>query len=1601
MSGAVVKELLSGSSRRARERADDDLDDVLEIIARLIPGKATRGGGLVESSASVDHEYHRDDEQRDGAPLPEQLARRLAAELGFDLRDVRVHTGERAARAAAAIAAEAFAIGNDLYFAAGAYQPDTEAGVALITREVAHIARAQGSTRPERSDDERKSTRAGVERGDPGSLVDHMRASGRRIDLPFVSELEEHFGTALDYVEVYTGEAAELACRLMAAGAFAVRNVVALADASPQRDTLMHELTHVIQSGGRSARAPASFGAGSLGIGAAGTAVEREASMHVAQPTVRADLNTVHRDTGKTNDKPADPARVATFAATLKLSDTPDKGKLRFATMTGERATARFYAASEPFTSEAYATKSGGTKADLDKVLVNGTIDGTYRLHLNNNKYVISRADVAGYTYKYEKSVIKIAVHGSWSDYKKAFDKIAEKRKIDFTWTNGSGGQTLNQDDPFLTNEEFEDYRRAMRDAVAEAYKNSDGAFSEFYKEVVQGTALPIKTKGTMFEQLVAKCANNPGVDGAAATSAIPVWDKRSAAAAPILAKHKKKRLDGDGVIEFEGEEHATITEAKAYAKGGGPTSGDKTKMRQYFELIESHVPGFVNFPNGIREVTFNHVFYNIGAPAPGANGNYAPEVKAVLQKWLDALGTAFGAPAEQVEAGSGDLSAKKYSLHPPPDGTYVFKVKFNPELQFEVPPRTKVIELANPRVKLPGLQISHIKAQVDDQNMISSGEVTYGIDAGDLKKTPQTKPLTPNKDGVPGGQVDNKVEGVASKLTEILPVDISAEIVDGGVKAKLALKQGATKGLAGFVVDAAEITATYMAAGSLSVDSEISLRHESGKISAKVKLGYAGGWTFEGKVSLAEGMIPGVSKIDGITIARSATGEWRIGADSFEIEQKIGAVTVTGRGTALEYNVQTGMFKGDLDVDADLGMFGKAGGTASIENNKLAKGSISYDSPAFKYPAKSSQPAFTGTVGGTLHYNNGKLSGDIRGTANIAVPALKKIAGDKGVALDVDGHIDEAGGFSGTVRSANPLQFGKNLQIPSLSCTIEKDGSLSGEFAIKVVNIKHLDNVEIACAVNKDGITIKSANVTVSFGNEEKGKFWGSLTAGYSESKGLDVGGIVNYKIKDDMVATGTLKYDQAKNTVDLEAKVAEIKLIDKTVQKTLFKAAKQIPVVNVYGLGIYVDIGFDLGFDFGFKVTTTPKVKFHGLSLETWKFDKIAATLSVGGDVFAQLTGTPKLGIGVFALDPSIIRGGGGLKAPIVGRLDIKPAGEFGVDYKPDGGVGGSAKLGLAAQFGITGSLKPYAEFSVLNDMWNPKWEGEALASFEILKPKELFNFTVDLAGGKEANKEGPKLPEANAAKAPSAPAGDKAQTATPGAAEERGGAANKAQPPKQGEVAENGDQGPFSLDSLLGQFQSNPNVATATKIFNYAKKVWKVVKPIFDVIEPIVDLIGKRIEAIIDLFDIETPTGDNLGPWLFKLAGKLFNVAFGGLADIANAIRVIFGAARAFAQKLISKAIKDGKIGVKRHSYYVWRPWPLDNYEFMAASEYKVILPGVADLGHHGPVGVLAEPDAAVAFVLYQALESVGIGYSYVGKSSINQPYNDIWYGSGARG
>lgn len=70
-----------------------------------------------------------------GTPLSDVVLAKMEAAFGEDFSAVRVHVGPQASR----IGALAFTTGNDLYFAPGQYQPDTQKGQQLIGHELAHV----------------------------------------------------------------------------------------------------------------------------------------------------------------------------------------------------------------------------------------------------------------------------------------------------------------------------------------------------------------------------------------------------------------------------------------------------------------------------------------------------------------------------------------------------------------------------------------------------------------------------------------------------------------------------------------------------------------------------------------------------------------------------------------------------------------------------------------------------------------------------------------------------------------------------------------------------------------------------------------------------------------------------------------------------------------------------------------------------------------------------------------------------------------------------------------------------------------------------------------------------------------------------------------------------------------------------------------------------------------------------------------------------------------------------------------------------------------------------------------------------------------------
>lgn len=80
-----------------------------------------------------------------GRPLPSGARARLEDAFGADFGSVRIHADSLAAQLAERLQAQAFTIGEDVYFGRGRYDPVGPAGFALLGHELTHVLQNRGA----------------------------------------------------------------------------------------------------------------------------------------------------------------------------------------------------------------------------------------------------------------------------------------------------------------------------------------------------------------------------------------------------------------------------------------------------------------------------------------------------------------------------------------------------------------------------------------------------------------------------------------------------------------------------------------------------------------------------------------------------------------------------------------------------------------------------------------------------------------------------------------------------------------------------------------------------------------------------------------------------------------------------------------------------------------------------------------------------------------------------------------------------------------------------------------------------------------------------------------------------------------------------------------------------------------------------------------------------------------------------------------------------------------------------------------------------------------------------------------------------------------
>ncbi|HVV82005.1 MAG TPA: DUF4157 domain-containing protein [Kofleriaceae bacterium] len=1231
-----------------------------------------------------------------------------------------------------------------------------------------------------------------------------------------------------------------------------------------------------------------------------------------------------------------------------------------------------------------------------------------------------------------------------------------------------------------------ENARHELIKRILIAYPDSDGA--AFFKDIIDvkkdakgkkeddlfGSRYA-RIKGNLFEKWVFRRLQGKVTAQVSEKQPYFVWD---AVAEPGSQRFKKAR-HGDGRLITTNDKNV-ILEAKAYTSESIPTLGNEKKsddgtvkkdddlvlqMRDYARILglggekpigwelknvpppdddsdaEVAGPDGKGDPRSPDPITFEYILYAF------------PDLK-VAENWQPALFkilTPRYATDPVVE--KDDKAAKDVRL----------LIGFNPSLTLTVPKGTGLEHkmTAFPGFKQPGVALKEatIKLALPGKPLLAEGSsLVMDVDMKGLKQEGVKKPIEPVVDnaapaGKPGtpapklnGRAENKFSGLKSKLDDFLKrVHTDARLIDGGVEAEISITDGPS-GIPGLELVGTILKARYTLAKGLAIEGTVGLQRPDKKITGKVTVKYeANDWTFDGEATV-QNLIAGLDPFT-VKVHVRDQEKW-LKADRVAISRKLGGVTLSGALTDVSYDLDKRAFGAKVHLDAAMPAFGKIGADGLVADNDVQQVTFSYESKELKYPAQGT-PIIAGTLNGSVTYEKGKFSGHIGGDARLNVPALEKIAKGLGdLAFKVDVNVSREGKVSGSIATAGdkPIEIGKYFRIPSLRLDLHEDGTISSKFSLEVVNIKYVKEARVDCEISPAGFKVLAASAKAKIGDETKDRVAAELGLSYnSASAAFIVSGTLWVRIKEGMVAKGEFTWDSARNQINAKLGIDKITLLAFTGEKTFLKLKKQIPLVSIYGLGIYLDVRFELGFKYGFNLAITPTVELQGLSLDDFSFQLAVATVKLEGLLEATLVGTPGVGLGLFVLSPTLLRGGGGIKVPIAARAAARPQGTVQVRYKPDGTLEGGGRVGVTLTFGIKGQIKPYAELSVLNGAYEPTWEGDSLYDFTILEERELFTYFVDF-GAPLAKETNPSLPGGDSAKPPPPRASDEKQRFGSKPEGDKGAEPAKGQrntdPPKSAPTEEAKKEGGFDFKGMVDKLLAQPKFAPIKKVLQAASDTWdaitgffgKVVdffKKWFDVVKEGVDAFVEAIRTIAKegvlayfkkllqrklgpLYDIIAPLFDALEKvagkfdakleqllaspipttpgaflaWTIDTLADVLSIAVGGIGDLAAAVVKVFDNAAAAAGRFVDYLVKQGKIGVRRHVYYIpGLPNPLGGYikdpiYFYAPTEYKADLWGFRKaekiegdlIGLKDLLDPLRAVEKAIAFGLWKALQGI---------------------------
>src|SRR5205814_7469019 len=127
----------AGPARRLESPYVARFADSMRLAQRRAEGAPEAGPGVAAAISNS---------QASGAPLPPSVRGFMESRFGADFSGVRVHTNDRAASLSRQVSAQAFTVGNQIFFGKDRFQPETHEGKELIAHELTHTLQQGAST---------------------------------------------------------------------------------------------------------------------------------------------------------------------------------------------------------------------------------------------------------------------------------------------------------------------------------------------------------------------------------------------------------------------------------------------------------------------------------------------------------------------------------------------------------------------------------------------------------------------------------------------------------------------------------------------------------------------------------------------------------------------------------------------------------------------------------------------------------------------------------------------------------------------------------------------------------------------------------------------------------------------------------------------------------------------------------------------------------------------------------------------------------------------------------------------------------------------------------------------------------------------------------------------------------------------------------------------------------------------------------------------------------------------------------------------------------------------------------------------------------------